>query len=188
MEILKFILIGLGLAMDAFAVSVSSGITIHKMHLRHALRIGLFFGFFQALMPYIGWHIGSIARGRIVEYDHWIAFVLLGFIGAKMIYEAYQDDEKREDYDPLNIYILFTLAVATSIDALAVGVTLSLLNSAIIIPSLIIGITTFITSFAGTYIGDHFGHKFNEKKLEIVGGIILILIGTKILLEHTFFA
>lgn len=184
MEYLKFILIGLGLAMDAFAVAVSSGVTIKNMHIRHALRIGLFFGAFQALMPLTGWFLGSYARDYISAYDHWIAFAILSVIGAKMIYEAVIIRESEKESDPLNIYVLFILAIATSLDALAVGITFSLLDMAILTPVIIIGVTTFVLSFAGTYIGNAFGHRFDESKLEIAGGLILIGIGLKILLEH----
>jgi putative Mn2+ efflux pump MntP len=173
--------------MDAFAVSVSSGVAIKNMHIKYAIRIGLFFGVFQALMPVFGWSAGRLAAGHIKRFDHWIAFGLLAFIGGKMIYEAFQLNEDSEEKDPHNIYILFTLAIATSIDALAVGVSFSFLDIQIITPVTIIGIITFIFSFAGTYIGNRLGHLF-EDKLEIIGGLILIGIGLKILLEHTLFA
>lgn len=187
MQYIQFILIGLGLAMDAFAVSLTSGVAIRNMHIKHALRIGLFFGVFQAVMPYIGWKIGNIATNYIQAYDHWIAFVLLAGVGGKMIYEAFIFEKEERESDPLNIYVLFILAIATSIDALVIGVTFSVLDIAIIAPIIIIGIITFIMSFAGTYIGNSFGHKFDEKKVEITGGAILILIGLKILIQHLYF-
>jgi putative Mn2+ efflux pump MntP len=181
-------LIALGLAADAFAVSVSNGLAIKKMHLHHAMLIAVFFGGFQALMPFIGWLLGGIALNHIQAYDHWIAFTLLAFIGGKMIHDAIRnkDEEEEEAKDPLNIYILFIAAIATSIDAFAVGITFSILHETIITPVIIIGTVTFITSFAGTYIGNHIGHLM-ENKLEIFGGLILIGIGIKILLEHTVF-
>jgi len=184
-EHLEIIIIAVGLAADAFAVSVSSGAIIEKLHLRHALRIAVFFGFFQGLMPWIGWKIGSLASDLIRSVDHWLAFALLCFIGGKMIYESRKlEEEIEKTINPLNIYVLFTLAIATSIDALAVGITFSFLNVSIVEPVIVIGIVTFIFSLAGTYIGEFFGHVF-EDKIEFVGGLILIGIGTKILIEHT---
>ena len=186
MSPLTLILISLGLAADAFAVSVSSGISIKKMHIRHAMLIATFFGVFQAVMPLIGWLAGHSARTYVQTFDHWIAFGLLAFIGGKMIHESFKPDNNEESRDPLNVYILFTLAIATSMDALAVGLTLSFLEVSILFPVIVIGLVTFVTSFAGTYIGDMFGHLF-EKKIEAVGGLILIGIGVKILAQHLFF-
>ena len=186
MSQLTLILIALGLAMDAFAVSISSGITIHKMRIRHAMLIASFFGVFQAVMPLIGWIAGHGARVFVSSCDHWIAFGLLVLIGGKMIHESFKTEEKKESFDPLNIYVLFTLAIATSIDAFAVGISLSFLNVAIIRPVLVIGAITFAMSFAGAYIGDMFGHLF-EKKLMVIAGMVLVGIGSKILAEHLFF-
>lgn len=186
MNTLEIFIIALGLAMDAFAVSVSSGVIIHKLHLRHAMRIAAFFGGFQALMPYIGWQVGRFAADHIKAYDHWVAFVILAAIGGKMIYEAKWGDEEKERPDPLNLKVLLILAIATSIDALAVGVTFSCLNMTIVAPIIIIGLVTFLTSLAGVYIGDYCGNIFGDK-LEIFGGLILIGIGAKILLGHLFF-
>ena len=160
MDFCQTCLIAVGLSMDAFAVSVSSGVAIKSMHIKYAIRIGLFFGIFQAIMPVIGWSAGRLAAGYIKRFDHWIAFGLLAFIGGKMIYEAFQMNEDSEEKDPHNIYILFTLAIATSIDALAVGVSFSFLDIEIITPVTIIGIITFIFSFAGTYIGNRMGSSF----------------------------
>jgi manganese efflux pump family protein len=188
MSLITIIFIALALSMDAFAVSISSGVTIRKMHLRHAFRIAGFFGLFQAFMPVAGWSIGRLAADFIQRYDHWVAFVLLIFIGLKMIYEASAlDPEKDGRSDPLNIYILLTLAFATSIDAAAVGITMSFLKVAIILPAIIIGMITFIISFAGIYIGNKSGNFFGNK-IEIIGGLVLIGIGIKILLEHLFFS
>lgn len=187
MHLLEIIFIAAGLAADSFAVSVSSGAIIHKMRFRHALRIALFFSFFQALMPWVGWSIGSIASDAFCAIDHWIAFVMLSFIGGKMIYESRKLQEERKESNPLNLYVLISLSVATSIDALAVGFTFSFLHIAIIWPILIIGAVTFFFSFAGTYLGASFGHLF-EDKVELIGGLILIGIGCKILLEHTLLA
>jgi manganese efflux pump family protein len=182
MDFLQLLLIAIGLAADSFAVSVSSGAIIGTMHLRHAFRIAIFFSFFQGLMPWIGWKMGGLAGDSFRAFDHWIAFVMLCLIGGKMVYES-RNTVQEEVSDPLNIYILFTLAIATSIDALAVGVTFSFLDISIAWPVLVIGVTTFLFSFTGTYIGQIFGHLF-EDKIELVGGLILIGIGFKILIEH----
>jgi putative Mn2+ efflux pump MntP len=182
MNFTQLLLIAIGLAADSLAVSVSSGAIITKMHLRHALRIALFFSFFQGIMPWVGWKLGNIAGNWFQAIDHWIAFCLLLCIGGKMVYDSRQTD-REESYNPLNLYILFTLSIATSIDALAIGVTFSFLHISILEPVLIIGMVTFIFSLAGTYIGAFFGHIF-EDKIELAGGLILIGIGTKILLEH----
>jgi putative Mn2+ efflux pump MntP len=187
MSLITVVLIAIALSMDAFAVSISSGVTICKMHLRHALRIAAFFGGFQALMPVAGWSVGRLAADFITTFDHWVAFVLLSAIGGKMLWEALfdkKDDEERSD--PLNIYILLTLAFATSIDAAAVGISLSFLKVDIIQPSIIIGIITFLISLAGVFIGCKFGDKFGSK-VEVVGGLVLIGIGIKIVVEHMFF-
>jgi manganese efflux pump family protein len=185
MSFSTIVIIALALAMDAFAVSLSTGVTMCKMHLRHALRMAAFFGAFQAIMPIAGWGAGRLAAGYIKRYDHWVAFVLLLFVGAKMIYEAIRgkkdgDDEKR---DPHNVYILLTLSIATSIDAAAVGVSLSCLDVAIVVPSIIIGVITFFISLVGTQIGCKIGDIFGSK-IEVLGGIVLIGIGIKILFEH----
>lgn len=188
MSVITIVLIAVALAMDAFAVSIASGVTIKKMHLRHAFRIAGFFGIFQAIMPVAGWSVGRFAAQFIQRWDHWVALALLLFVGVKMIYEALRNDEEKEGRsDPLNIYILLTLAFATSIDAAAVGITMSFLNVAIIQPALIIGMITFIISFAGIYIGNKSGRLFGGK-IEILGGIVLIGIGIKIVIEHVFFS
>ncbi|MCX7848202.1 MAG: manganese efflux pump MntP family protein [bacterium] len=195
--------IALGLAMDAFAVAVSSGCAARTMRTRYALRMALFFGAFQAGMPLIGWLAGLGLRDYIASVDHWVAFALLTAIGAKMIYEARvlkaaeNSSPPRPTRDvwpgadeldvlpptpPQSFYTLLMLSVATSLDALAVGMSLSLLNIGIILPALIIGCVTFALSLAGVYLGKSIGHLF-ENKLEIVGGLMLILIGLKILLE-----
>lgn len=183
MNFLSISLIALGLAMDAFAVSIASGVTIKQMHIRHAMRIALFFGGFQALMPLLGWLCGGWAVEYVKAVDHWIAFGLLSLIGGNMIRGSFQLQEKECHKDPLNLYVLFGLAVATSIDAFAVGLTFSFLDGIILMPVAVIGVITFVLSFIGTYIGDHFGHLF-ENKIEIAGGLILIGMGIKILIEH----
>jgi putative Mn2+ efflux pump MntP len=185
MDHLTLLLIAFGLAMDAFAVSISNGITIQRQRTNHALRIGIFFGFFQALMPLIGWAAGLNLRDLISGVDHWIAFSLLAFIGCKMIYESKMMDSREKEARPLNLPTLLMLSVATSIDALAVGISFALLQISIVTPILVIGVVTFLLSFVGVLTGSKIGHFF-EKKIEILGGLVLIGIGMKILLEHLF--
>ena len=181
---ITILLIAVGLAMDALAVSIASGITIKDLRIRNALTIALFFGSFQAFMPMLGWTAGLAARAFITGVDHWIAFVLLCLIGCKMIYESTKMGSIEKELDPLNIFVLLLLAVATSIDALAVGLSFAFLTMAILTPALIIGLITFSLSFLGVFVGNASGHFF-ESKIEIIGGLILIGIGLKILIEHT---
>jgi putative Mn2+ efflux pump MntP len=186
--------------MDAFAVSISNGIIIKDLKLQHALKVGLYFGVFQALMPLAGWFAGSQFKDYITSIDHWIAFILLAIIGGKMIKEAYGDEcevsgsgdgtcevaisaQVEACEDPLRMGRLVVLAVATSIDALAVGISFAFLNVSILWSATVIGVITFAICVAGVYIGRKFGCLF-RKKAEIIGGIILIFIGLKILLEH----
>lgn len=187
MGIVELLLIAVGLSMDAFAVSVCKGLGMKTgINLKQTFLIALFFGGFQALMPFIGWLVGSQFEKYITAYDHWIAFVLLCFIGGKMLYECIfkKGEDAAESESALDIKELFVLAIATSIDALAVGVTFALLPDVNIGTSvLLIGLTTFLLSGIGVFIGNRFGSRF-EKKAEIAGGVILILIGLKILLEH----
>jgi putative Mn2+ efflux pump MntP len=183
MSFITISVIALGLAMDAFAVSITSGITLKDLRIRNAATIALFFGSFQAFMPLIGWLAGLSARAIITGVDHWIAFGLLSLIGCKMIYEATKLGPDENKLDPLNILVLLFLAIATSIDALAVGLSLSFLKIAIVTPALIIGATTFLLSFFGVFLGNISGHFF-ENKIEIIGGLILIGIGIKIVIEH----
>ena len=173
---IEIFLIGVGLSMDAFAVSICKGLSMQKVKKRDVFIIALFFGGFQALMPFIGWFLGRGFESYITSIDHWIAFILLSIIGGKMLIDGIkaEDDDLKE---------LFLLAIATSIDALAVGITFAFLNYPIVECMSIIGCTTFIISFIGVYIGKVFGSKY-EHKAEIAGGIILIVIGLKILLEH----
>lgn len=169
--------------MDAFAVSIVSGATYKRLKVRHALRMAGFFGGFQALMPIIGYLAGTAVRHHAELYDHWIAFGLLAGVGGKMIYESFKIEEAEKQRDPTNIIVLLILSVATSIDALAIGVTLSMVADAVVEAAIIIGVITFGLSLGGVYIGKRFGHFF-ENKIEIAGGLILIGIGVKILLEH----
>lgn len=181
------LLMGVGLSMDAFAVSICKGLSMRKVNKKQCLVIGLFFGGFQALMPFIGWVLGSQFEQYITSIDHWIAFILLGFIGGKMVVEAIREKDEAVEVEkmdpPLDLKEMFILAIATSIDALAVGITFAFLQVPIVEAISIIGITTFVISVIGVYVGNFFGNRY-KKKAELVGGIILILIGLKILLEH----
>lgn len=181
MGFIEIFLIGVGLAMDAFAVSICKGLSTRKLEIKHALTCGGYFGFFQGLMPFIGYVLGVQFKNKIESIDHWIAFVLLFLIGFNMIKEAFEDEE---NCDPdFSFKAMLPLAIATSIDALAVGVTFAFLSVNIIYAIVIIAITTFIISMAGVKIGHVFGVKY-KSKAEVAGGIILILMGVKILLEH----
>lgn len=181
MSFIEIIFIGVGLAMDAFAVSVCKGLSTKKLELKHSLICGGYFGFFQGLMPFVGYILGVQFKDKIESIDHWIAFILLLLIGINMIKESFDNDE---DCDPdFSLKAMIPLAIATSIDALAIGVTFAFLNVNIIYALVIIGITTFIISMVGVKIGHIFGSKY-KSKAEIVGGMILIIMGTKILLEH----
>ncbi|MBQ8569316.1 MAG: manganese efflux pump [Oscillospiraceae bacterium] len=186
MGIVELILIGIGLSMDAFAAAVCKGLGMKKINIRHTLIIALFFGGFQALMPALGWLLGTRFEKYITAVDHWIAFGLLGFIGGKMIFDVIlnkDEEETSENSGRLDIKELFMLAVATSIDALAVGISFAFLKINIIPAACSIGCTTFIISAAGVAVGNRFGTKYQDKAT-LAGGIILIIIGTKILLEH----
>lgn len=183
MDITALIFIAFGLAMDSFAVSITSGITIKHLKLNHALRIAAFFGGFQAIMPLIGWTAGLSLKNYISNIAHWIAFALLAFIGSKMIYEATKIERAEKKSDPLDLKTLLLLAIATSIDALAIGISFAILQIDIATPIIIIGTITFALSFLGAFAGKKLGHLF-ENKIEIAGGLLLIVIGTKILLEH----
>jgi len=176
-------LIALALAMDAFAVSIASGFAIQKLRMRHALAMAGSFGVFQAVMPLLGWLGGLRLRNLVAGVDHWVAFGLLAFIGAKMIYEAFQIESAENKTNPWDVHVLLMLSVATSLDAFATGFGFALLNVGIVTPILIIGAVTFVTSFAGCWIGEKGGHFF-EKKIEVLGGLILIGIGVKILVDH----
>lgn len=183
--IVQAVMLGIGLAMDAFSVSVSDGIILGKIRLKNAAKIALFFGIFQFIMPVLGYLAGTTFSGIIEAYDHWVAFALLGIIGAKMIFEAFGDkDEEKEEANPLGFKTLLILAVATSIDALAVGITFATIKTPVLISSAIIGIVTFFISLSGVYLGGKCGNIFGNKAA-IAGGVILILIGAKILIEHT---
>ncbi len=186
MGIVELLLIAVGLSMDAFAVSICKGLGMKKVNLKVAFVLALFFGGFQALMPLIGWALGSQFLWLISPIDHWIAFVLLAVIGGKMLWEALHDEEGEDDGKPadkIDLGEFFILAVATSIDALAVGISFAALAVDIVPSILIIGVVTFCFTIAGVFVGSFFGSRY-EKPASIVGGVVLILIGLKILLEH----
>lgn len=183
---IELVLIGVGLSMDAFAVSICKGLAMRKVNKKQAVVIGLFFGGFQALMPFLGWLLGSQFERYITSIDHWIAFILLGLIGGKMMMEAVKKEEAEEIKQmdpPLDLKEMFLLAVATSIDALAVGITFAFLQYPIVEAISVIGVTTFAISIGGVYVGNFFGNKY-KSKAEFVGGLILVLIGLRILLTH----
>lgn len=182
MGLLELFILAVGLSMDAFAVSVCKGLAMPKITLKKTLIVGLWFGGFQALMPAIGYFLGVQFRDKITAIDHWIAFILLGLIGANMIKEACSGDCEEEN-DSLDIKTMFLLAVATSIDALAVGITFAFLNVRLLSAVSFIGVTTFALSAIGVKIGNVFGTRY-KAKAELAGGVILILLGLKILLEH----
>lgn len=182
MGFLDLFLIAVALSMDAFAVSICKGLSVSKLQPKHSLIAGAYFGGFQALMPVIGFLLGFKFEKFIVSVDHWIAFVLLAVIGANMIKEALGKDEDEVD-DSFGFKAMLPMAVATSIDALAVGITFAFLNVNIVSAAILIGITTFVLSAAGVVVGNIFGMKY-KSKAEFLGGVVLILIGLKILLEH----
>lgn len=184
MSLISVFFIGIGLSMDAFAVSIAKGMTMKKHEvLRYALILAVFFGMFQALMPLLGWLAGSYFQEIIASFDHWIAFGLLAIIGINMIREALHPDLDQQDAS-LSLQTILILAIATSIDALAVGISFALLEVDIVLAIVIIGITTFVLSFLAVFIG-HFMGGLLEKYAGILGGIILLLIGIKIVFEHT---
>ena len=184
MDITSIFFLAVGLAMDAFSVSITRGMLL-KCNFKYAFTIALFFGGFQALMPVLGWLAGEQLAVIVSQWAPWIAFLLLLLIGGKMIYEGIFKDEDEKLCQIFSIKDILILSVATSIDAFAVGVTFAFLNTNILLPVIIIGLVTFGLSFLGVYIGKKVGHLF-EGKIEILGGIILIGIGFKILLDHLF--
>lgn len=179
---LELIILAIGLSMDAFAVAICKGLSIKKLKLKDAAIVGLWFGAFQALMPVIGYILGMNLRVYIEAFDHWIAFILLLLLGSNMIKESLEKGDENVKAD-LSFKTMLIMAIATSIDALAVGITFAFLGANIVFSASVIGIITFIISFAGVKIGNVFGAKY-KSKAELAGGIILILIGVKILLEH----
>lgn len=186
MDLISTVVLAFGLAMDAFAVSICTSITLTEIKFRYALKIAFFFGMFQAIMTLIGWLTGISFRRLIGQIDHWIAFGLLSVIGGKMIVESFKIKKNQceiRESGPLNLYLLLGLSIATSIDALAAGVSFGVLRLNILLVITIIGSITFVLSFLGTRIGKRLGCHFSSR-VEMVGGIILIGIGIKILAEH----
>lgn len=188
MSLFDLIIIAIGLSMDAFAVSICKGLSVPRIGRRHVMAVGLYFGGFQALMPVIGYLLGRQFEGMISGIDHWIAFLLLAVIGGNMAREAISSDEDDIDSDSASFgpKSMLPLAVATSIDALAVGVTFAFLGVNIVPAVTVIGLTTFALSAGGLHIGHSFGTRYKSKS-ELAGGIILICLGGKILVEHLFF-
>ena len=195
MDYLALLGIAVGLSMDAFAVSLTNGAVTRNLKVKHAFSIALAFGLFQAIMPMIGWLIGIAGQGIINSVDHWVAFVLLGYVGGKMLYDAVKEQKTPQSHqsrDPIGFKKLIVMAIATSIDALATGIILPSAVGAhtaflMAVSVGIIGVTTFVICFAGVYIGKKFGDVFSSKA-ELLGGLVLIVIGCKILIEHLFFS
>jgi putative Mn2+ efflux pump MntP len=185
MAAVTIIILAIALAADAFAVSITSGAAYKKFHIGRVLRMALFFGTFQAVMPLIGSLAGLTIRTYITHYDHWIAFGLLCGIGGKMIYESFKIKTIEQKPDPTTLSILLVLSVATSIDALAAGITLPFIKVPVAAAVIVIGLVTFVLSYIGVYIGKRIGHFF-ENKIELLGGVVLIGIGLKILTQHLF--
>lgn len=185
MGFVELFLIAIGLSMDALAVALCKGLSMRRLNYRHGLVIAAFFGGFQAAMPLLGWFLGKQFESYITSIDHWIAFVLLGFVGGKMLVEAFHKDEAEGCGcdDELDLKELLMLAIATSIDALAVGISFAFLQVSILPSVILIGCTTFVLSFIGVLLGNRFGLKF-KRNAEIAGGVVLILMGFKILLTH----
>lgn len=182
MEIYEILLIGIGLAMDAFAVSICKGLSMKKMNWKNAIIIALYFGVFQALMPLIGYFLGMTFESIVTTFDHWVAFALLTLIGGGMIKESFDDEDDKKN-DKVDFKTMVVLAIATSIDALAIGITFAFFDVNIVLAVSIIGIITVIISVLGVKIGNRFGDKY-QNKAQLMGGIILVLLGFKILLEH----
>lgn len=183
MGILELMLIAVGLSMDAFAVSVGKGLSVRQLNARHGLSVGMWFGGFQALMPLVGYGLGAAFASVVSRFDHWISFLMLGFIGINMIREACSGDE---EIDPdFSLRTMFVMAVATSIDALAVGISFAFLGVNILTAAAVIGVTTFLLSVIGLKVGNIFGCRY-KSRAEIAGGLILIFIGVKILIEHLY--
>ena len=175
--------IAIALAMDAFAVAISSGIILPRITARHYFRLSFHFGLFQGLMPILGWFTGKSVIPHLKQWDHWIAFLLLLYVGGKMIYESFRNGNTTSVNDPTRGMRLVMLSVATSIDALIIGFSLAILGVKIVLPALIIGLTTLLLTFAGMKLGEKLGRLFG-RRIEILGGVILLAIGVKILLEH----
>jgi len=183
MEPVTLAFIALALAMDAFAVAMAAGVALHPVSKRQLFRLGFHFGLFQGLMPIIGWLAGLSVQSLISAYDHWLAFGLLSFVGGKMIFEAFHDDEEKQKTDPSKGATMVMLSIATSIDALAVGLSLAVIGVNIWTPALVIGLTASTLTVAGMLLGAKIGMIWG-KRVEVLGGVVLIGIGLKILAEH----
>lgn len=183
MEIGELIVLSLGLGMDAFAVSICKGLSMKKMNWKKALIIGLYFGGFQAIMPVLGYSLSKGFENFVTSIDHWIAFILLSIIGGKMVKDAFSPENSENCNEDVGFKTMIVLAIATSIDALAVGITFAFLNVNLILAIALIGSITFFLSMIGTKVGNVFGDRY-ENKAELLGGVILIFLGIKILLEH----
>lgn len=184
MDVIVTLIIALSLSMDALAVAITCGMKTKNPGIKQSLMAGIYFGSFQFIMPILGWFVGNAIASYITQFDHWIAFLLLLYVGSKMIYEAYEG--KKECPNMMSFRNMIFFSIATSIDALAIGLSFAFLDTPILMPAIIIGAVTFMLSFAGVYIGKNMG-KFFEKKAPIIGGLILIGIGLKILIQHLFF-
>jgi putative Mn2+ efflux pump MntP len=185
MEILTIFLIAIGLSFDTFAVSISSGLVLRKIDFFNATKIAITLALFQAAMPVIGWLAGSGIKNYAESVDHWIAFGILALLGGKMIYESFNADPEDRSFNPLDIRVLIGMAIATSIDALIVGFSFALLNYKIVISIGIIGVVTYIVAMLGMLFGKKIGAQMG-RRMEILGGVMLILIGLKILFEHLY--
>ena len=185
MGLFEITVIAVCLSMDSFAVSISLGLSVKEPRTKEVLIPGIYFGFFQMVMPLIGYFSGIYFANKIQDSDHWIAFLLLGFIGGKMIKDSFSKEEKEVDKNPFQFMTMLLLAIATSIDALAVGITFAFLKTNIFKAIIIIGLTTFCISTGGMKAGNKLGTKY-ESKAEFIGGVVLVILGVKILIEHLF--
>jgi len=187
MDLISIFIIAISLSIDSFAASVVLGSNSSQFKITNILKVALIMSFFQVLMPFIGWGIGDKFKYLIESFDHWIAFVLLISVGGKMLYESLsKDDSSNNNFKISNFYVLVTLGISTSIDALVVGISFGILRVSVVTPIIIIGITTFLFSSVGVLLGGKFG-KHLGGKFEIIGGVVLILLGIKILIEHLYF-
>ena len=186
MEFITLLFIAVGLAMDSVTVSISYGIIIHKLDQKLAFRIAFFMGLFQGIMPILGWLLGSTFKSYIESYDHWVAFIILLFLGGRMIYQYFTTNDDFKCFDTDSYKTLTGLALATSVDAMAVGITFSIINISLYMSAFVIGLVSFILSFVAVSLANKFKHKINFP-FELVGGIILVLIGFKILTEHLYY-
>lgn len=192
MDLIAIIVLSIGLSMDSLAIAVTSGAIIGNHNIVNVLKIAGMLAFVQMLLTIIGWYIGSVFAYMIDQYDHWFAFGILSALGIKMVLEGLKNrkgnNENKKPFNPLNIKVMFSLSLAASIDAMAIGLSISLLNHPILTPSIIIGTVTFVMGMIGVFAGGRIGKKYNVLVINVIGGIILIVIGFVILLEHTVFA